>query len=158
MVTSHHTIVETLLIQTEFKGVHGNESWQPKVTRLRFIHFKLRLSQAELDAHEASLFSSLTGLGKRSGGVTKTKFMNLWTGWHRSLSTKNKMKSVHLLKMSLSSLSSLCRIMLRWLWPNLFQEICYAVVTLPTCLLLLFGNTSFRMVFGFVEVSWGIFR
>ena len=111
-------------------------------------------TQAELDAHEASLFSSLTGLGKRSDGVTKTKFVNLWTGWHRSLPTKNKMKSVKLLKMSLCSL---CRIMLRWLWPNLFQEICYAVVTLPICLLLLFGNTSFRTVLGFVEVSWGIF-
>ena len=33
----HHTIVETLVIRTEFKGVHDNESWLPKVTRLGFI-------------------------------------------------------------------------------------------------------------------------
>ena len=33
----HHTIVETLVIQTEFKGVHDNESLLPNVTRLGFI-------------------------------------------------------------------------------------------------------------------------
>ena len=32
----------------------------------------LPFTQAELDAYEASVFSSLTGLGKRSDGVTKT--------------------------------------------------------------------------------------
>ena len=129
-------------------GIPNRESHDETVRVGRYGSFQTSpFTQAELDAHEASLYSSLTGLGK--------KFMNLWTGWHRSLSTKNKMKSVHLLKMSLSSLY---RITLRWLWPNLFQEICYAVVTLPTCLLLLFGNTSLRMVFGFVEVSWGVFR
>ena len=139
-------------------GIPTRESHNETVRVGRYGSFQMSpFTQAELDAHETSLFSSLTGLGKRSDRVTKTKFLNLWTGWHRSSSTKNKMKSVHLLKMSLSSLCSLCRIMLRWLWPNLFQEICYAVVTLPTCLLLLFGNTSFRTVFGFVEVSWGIF-
>ena len=41
MVNSRHTgttpLWKPLLIQTEFKDVHDNESWLPKVTWLRFI-------------------------------------------------------------------------------------------------------------------------
>ena len=50
----NHTIVETLLIQTEFKGVHDNESWLPKVTRLRFIQTFQHPSHANLEVLKKS--------------------------------------------------------------------------------------------------------
>ena len=50
----NHTIVETLLIQTEFKGVHDNESWLPKVTRLKFIQTFQHPSHANLEVLKKS--------------------------------------------------------------------------------------------------------
>ena len=50
----HHTIVETLLIQTEIKGVHDNESWLPKVTWLGFIQTFQSPAHANLEVLKTS--------------------------------------------------------------------------------------------------------
>ena len=50
----HHTIVETLVIQTEFKRVHDNESCLPNVTRLGFIQTFQPPSHANLEVSKTS--------------------------------------------------------------------------------------------------------